>query len=167
MKNFERLINMEDDNYRKGTRIIYQVLEDNPVGGYHRTEEIYDDIVCMSRIEAEKYCKDNNIPYKLEPYEEYEKFRKMRRPFEIMYLEKFLDYDRKEMVKVLNNAEFDPDDLLNRITRAQKNIDEFRENKEFIDNFSDALYDKCVFSLLAYELVRGMKVKILPHWDRE
>ena len=71
------------------------------------------------------------------------------------------------MVKVLNDVEFDPDDLLDRSAKAQKNIDEFRENKEFIDNLSDALYDKCVFSLLAYELVRGMKVKILPDRDRE
>ena len=164
MMNFERLINMDDNNYKKRIDIIYDVLEDNPVGGYHRTEEIYDDVVCMSRIEAEKYCKDNNIPYNLEPYEEYEKFRKMRRPFEIMYLEKFLDYDRKEMVKVLNDAKFDPDDLLDRVTKAREKIDAFGENKEYIDTLNDTLYDKCTFNLLAYELVRGMKVKILPKW---
>ena len=135
MTNMDKLMDIDSDSYIRWTGIIYDLLDVNPVGGYHRSEDIYDDIICMSSNDAEKYCKDNNIPYKLEPftYEVYEKYRKYARPFEIMYLEKHLDYDRKEMVKVLNDVEFDPDDLLDRVTKAQKNIDEFRANKEFID----------------------------------
>ena len=167
MTNMDKLMDIDSSNYIRWTGIIYDLLDINPVGCYHRSEDIVDDIVCMSGNDGEKYCKDNNIPYKLEPYEEYEKYKKYARPFEIMYLEKYLDYDRKEMVKVLNDVKFDPDDLLDRVTKARENIDKFRENKEYIDKLSDTLYDKCVFNLMAYELVRGMKVIIYADWDRE
>ena len=129
---------------------VYDVLAANPIGKYHRMEDIYDDVLVLARVDAEKaYAADG----KKWP-ETLEGVRAAREPFMTARYMRFVDEDRAALLKELARRGIDEAKALDAFTKALDKIQGLNDKKEVMDALAENAYAKCAFNLALYELLK-------------
>ena len=140
---------MTYENTLKVDEFVYGMLAANPIGKYHRMEDIYDDVLVLARVDAEKaYAADG----KKWP-ETLEGVRAAREPFMMAQYMRFVDEDRAELLKELARRGIDETKALDAFTRALDKIRAIDDKKEVMDALAENAYAKCAFNLTLYEFL--------------
>ena len=130
--------------------LVYDMLAANPIGKYHRMEDVYDDVLVLARVDAEKaYAADG----KKWP-ETLEGVRAAREPFMMARYMRFVDEDRAALLKELARRGIDETKALDAFINALNKIRVIDDKKEFMDALAENAYAKCAFNLVLYELLK-------------
>lgn len=130
--------------------LVYDMLAANPIGKYHRMEDVYDDVLVLARVDAEKaYAADG----KKWP-ETLEGVRAAREPFMMARYMRFVDEDRAALLKELARRGIDETKALDAFINAMDKIRAIDDKKEIMDALAKNAYAKCAFNLMLYELLK-------------
>ena len=131
-------------------KFVDEMLAANPIGKYHRMEDIYDDVLVLARVDAEKaYAADG----KKWP-ETLEGVRAAREPFMMARYMRFVDEDRAALLKELARRGIDETKALDAFINAMDKIRAIDDKKEIMDALAENAYAKCAFNLVLYELLK-------------
>ena len=117
---------------------VYDMLAANPIGKYHRMEDIYDDVEKNGKAWPPGFKEVDSAvePYILEQYME------------------FVDKDRDMMLEELKRRGISKDKALDAFINALNKIRAIDDKKEVMDALAENAYAKCAFNLMLYELLK-------------
>lgn len=140
---------MTYENTLEADEFVYNLLAANPIGKYHRMEDIYDDVLVLARVDAEKaYAADG----KKWP-ETLEGVRAAGEPFMMARYMRFVDEDRDALLKELARRGIDETKALDAFINALNKIRAIDDKKEVMDALAENAYAKCAFNLALYEFL--------------
>ena len=141
--------NVNYDSARAVNEYIDNMLAANPIGKYHRNEDIYDDVLVLARVEAEKAYAASGKKWP----ETLEGVRAAREPFMTAQYMRFVDEDRAALLKELARRGVDEGKALGAFTRALDKIQSLNDKKEAMNALAENAYEKCAFNLALYEFL--------------
>jgi hypothetical protein len=128
-------------------KFVYDMLADNPIGEYHRMEDIYDVVLFKASEDARKEDLNNVWP------DDVETANRAMRPHMLKRYVEFIDKDRVMLLKELERRGVDERKALD-ITKALDKIRSIDDKKEAMDALAKDAYVKCAFNLVLYEILR-------------
>ena len=120
---------------------VYDVLAANPIGKYHRMEDIYDDVENFEKNGKAWPPGFKEVDSAVEPY------------ILEQYME-FVDKDRNTMLEEIERRGISKDKVFDAFINALNKIRVIDDKKDFMDALAENAYAKCAFNLVLYELLK-------------
>ena len=136
---------------RLANKIIEKVIEDNPLGAYHRMEDIYEDASFMAYTRAANETRARGEKW-VGAYDDETESKWL--PYMPEYYMETIDDDRIELVKKLKTADIKDEKLLKSFEKGLEEITELKEHKELLDECAKNAFLKCAFNVFLYEFLK-------------
>ena len=129
---------------------IYRMIDNNPIGKYHRMEDFYDMVLFRASTEARR---DFEARGKEWP-QNFNESVAAQEPYMLKHYMRYVDEDRDELLKELEKCGFDSEKALGAFMRGLEKIRELDDKKELMDTLAENAYAKCAFNLMLYEFLK-------------
>lgn len=127
-------------------KFVYDMLANNPIGEYHRIEDIYDVVLFNASEDARKEDLNDVWPDDVETAD------RAMRPHMLKHYMEFIDKDRVMLLRELTRRGIDEKTL--DITKALDKIRSIDDKKEAMDVLAKDAYVKCAFNMVLYEILK-------------
>lgn len=129
---------------------VYDVLAANPIGKYHRMEDIYDDVLRGASIKAKENFEKNGKAWP----PGFKEVDSAVEPYILEQYMEFIDKDRTALFEKLRKRGVSADEALDAFSKALDKIRAIDDKKELMDALAENAYAKCAFNLMLYELLK-------------
>ena len=129
---------------------VYDVLAANPIGKYHRMEDIYDDVLRGASIKAKENFEKNGKAWP----PGFKEVDSAVEPYILEQYMEFVDKDRNTMLEEIERRGISKDKVFDAFINALNKIRVIDDKKEFMDALAENAYAKCALNLVLYELLK-------------